>query len=156
MRVVPIAQLKPAPYNPRSISDEAIDGLGASVKKFGLVQPLIWNQRSGYVVGGHQRLEVLKQLGEKETQVVVVDLSDAEEKTLNVTLNNPNIAGRFTDGLQELLTSLKLDDGLWSELEKLKLDSLLVDFSPAELGEQGALDKKTIVTCPSCGHEFQS
>lgn len=85
----------------------------------------------------------------------MVSLDGAEEKALNITLNNPNIAGSFTDGLQELLASLKLDDTLWQELVKLRLDTLVVDFSPIDLEHQGFLDKKSLITCPSCGHEFE-
>jgi ParB-like nuclease family protein len=156
IRVVPLSELKPAPYNPRTISQDALNGLAASLERFGVVEPIIWNQRSKNIVGGHQRFEVLKQRGDAEAQVIVVDLSDADEKALNVTLNNPHIAGSFTDNLQEILTSLQLGDA--AMLESLRLDNLLVDFSPLDLedGGQGALDKKTIVTCPKCGHEFES
>ncbi len=154
VRIVKLADLKPAPYNPRTISQDSLNGLAASLERFGVVEPIIWNERTKHIVGGHQRFEVLKQRGDTEAQVVVVSLNDLEEKALNVTLNNPNIAGQFTDNLQELLTAIKLEDE--NLLDKLRLDTLLVDFSPVELeGSQGALDKKILVTCPSCGHEFE-
>jgi ParB-like chromosome segregation protein Spo0J len=70
----PLSELIPAPYNPRAISPEALAGLRGSVERFGLVEPVVWNRRTGRVVGGHQRLKVLQQMGETETQVVVVDL----------------------------------------------------------------------------------
>lgn len=101
-----ITDLLPAPYNPRVISDEALSGLQASVERFGLVEPIVWNERTGRVVGGHQRLKVLQQMGEAETQVVVVDLEEAEEKALNVALNNPAIAGDFTPELHKLLAEI--------------------------------------------------
>jgi len=82
-----IAGLKPAPYNPRRISDEAMAGLTKSLERFGYVEPVVWNKRSGYVVGGHQRLEVLKKSKVKREHVVVVDLSPTDEKALNITLN---------------------------------------------------------------------
>ncbi len=157
IRIIPLSEIKPAPYNPRTISEEALNGLAASLERFGVVEPIIWNERTRHIVGGHQRFAVLKQRGDKDAQVIVVNLNDTEEKALNVTLNNPNIAGQFTDQLQELLTALKLDDSLWDGLKALRLDTLLVDFTPIDLdGSQGALDKKTIVTCPKCGHEFES
>jgi len=155
VRVIPLTEIKPAPYNPRTISEDALNGLAQSLERFGVVEPIIWNERTKHIVGGHQRFEVLKQRGDVEAQVIVVTLDDLEEKALNVTLNNPNVAGHFTDNLQELLTAIKLEDE--TLLDKLRLDTLLVDFSPVELeGSQGALDKKTLVTCPSCGHEFES
>jgi DNA modification methylase len=85
-----------APYNPRRISDEALAGLGASVRRFGLVQPVIWNKRTGHVVGGHQRVKALAAQGVVETDVVVVDLQDVEERALNLSLNSPAISGEFT------------------------------------------------------------
>ncbi len=157
VRIIPLSEIVPAPYNPRTISDEALNGLAASLERFGVVEPIIWNERTKHIVGGHQRFTVLKQRGDKEAQVIVVNLDATEEKALNVTLNNPNISGQFTDQLQEILTALKLDDSLWDGLKELRLDTLLVDFSPIDLeGSQGALDKKVMVTCPKCGHEFES
>ena len=58
-----LADLTPAEYNPRTISAEAMAGLSASMERFGLVQPIIWNRRTERVVGGHQRLKVLEGLG---------------------------------------------------------------------------------------------
>jgi DNA modification methylase len=101
-----LCDLSPAPYNPRAISPDALDGLRHSVERFGCVEPIIWNRRTGHVVGGHQRLKVLERLGETETQVVVVDLPEAEEKALNVALNNPAIAGEFTPELHRLLAEI--------------------------------------------------
>ena len=106
IKVMPIQELAPAPYNPRAISPEALAGLRGSVERFGLVEPVVWNRRTGHVVGGHQRLKVLQQLGENETQVVVVDLEEAEEKALNVALNNPAIAGEFTADIHVLLAEI--------------------------------------------------
>ena len=102
-----LIDLGPAPYNPRAISSEALDGLRHSVERFGLVEPIVWNRRTGRVVGGHQRLKVLELRGDTETQVVVVDLPEAEEKALNVALHNPAIAGDFTPELHTLLAEIE-------------------------------------------------
>ena len=58
-RKMKIADLKPAPYNPRKISEEAMKGLTASVERFGMVQPIIWNRRTERVVGNRRRREQL-------------------------------------------------------------------------------------------------
>ncbi len=131
----PISELSPAPYNPRIISEGALSGLRSSVERFGLVEPIVWNRLSGRVVGGHQRLNVLRQIGETETQVVVVNLDETEEKALNVALNNPAIAGEFTVGLHTLLAEI---DAAMPELsEMLRFDDLadltkklLADLTP--------------------------
>lgn len=106
LETVPLARLKPSPYNPRTISRSAMKGLETSVGRWGLVQPVVWNRRSGHVVGGHQRLKVLEKQGATETQVVVVDLDDVDEKALNIALNNPLISGEFTEGTLGLLDEI--------------------------------------------------
>ena len=102
-----IKDLKAADYNPRRIDDRALAGLTESIKRFGLVEPIIVNQRTGNVVGGHHRLKALAKLGQKETQVVVVDVDEAEEKVMNISLNNPNIQGEFTEDLGPMLEAME-------------------------------------------------
>ena len=79
---LPLCQLMPAPYNPRvrlRPGDQAYERLARSLDEFDLVQPLVWNRRTGHVVGGHQRLEVLRSRGVSEVECVVVDLPLARE-----------------------------------------------------------------------------
>ncbi len=130
-----VSELRPADYNPRTITEDALSGLGASVDRFGMVEPPVFNRRTGTLVGGHQRL---KSLGNstKTVDVVVVDLDEIEEKALNVTLNNPEIAGTFTDGLQEILTELAEHDDIW--MDTLNLDALLEE--PDSNGEPDSQD----------------
>lgn len=133
IKTLPISALLPAAYNPRRISERALDGLRKSIERFDLVQPIIWNQRTATVVGGHQRVKALMQMGRTETQVVVVDLPESEEKALNVALNSPAISGEFTDDLQGLLLEIEAAD---AELfEDLHLGDLQIDINvgPADL-----------------------
>jgi len=51
------------------------------------VEPIVWNKRTGNIVGGHQRLKVLLDMGMREVDCVVVDLDEAKEKALNLALN---------------------------------------------------------------------
>ena len=98
-----LSELHPAAYNPREIRQEAIDGLGGSIDRYGVLVPIIWNKRSGNIVGGHQRFKVLQSKGVEETDVVVVDLDDNEEVALNITMNNPATRGTFTKSVVGLL-----------------------------------------------------
>ena len=98
-----LSELKPAEYNPRRISDEAFDGLGNSINRFGMLSHIVWNKRSGSIVGGHQRYKHLLEMGETETDVIVVDLDDNEEVALNITLNNKAVRGDFTKDVVEQL-----------------------------------------------------
>jgi ParB-like chromosome segregation protein Spo0J len=110
IRVLPIDSLVPAPYNPRQAlkpTDRRYRKLAASIREFGLVEPLIWNELSGHVVGGHARLAILKGMGVTEVSVSVVQLTPEREKALNVVLNNLEAQGRYDPSkLADLLTEL--------------------------------------------------
>jgi ParB-like chromosome segregation protein Spo0J len=84
-----VKNLKAAPYNPRRIDDASLAALGKSIDRFGIVEPIIFNRRSGFVVGGHQRLKVLRSKKIVSAPVVVVDLDETEERALNLALNSP-------------------------------------------------------------------
>lgn len=88
---VSISMLNPAPYNPRKWSADTTAQLKESIKRYGLVDPLVVNsapERINIVIGGHFRLHVAKQLGYTEMPVVFVEINDIEkEKELNVRLN---------------------------------------------------------------------
>lgn len=111
LRVLPIDELKPAPYNPRKPlrpDSPAYRKLRASLEAFGLVEPLVWNELSGRVIGGHARLRILRELGVTEVPVSVVRLDEAREKALNVVLNNHEAQGRYDPAkLAELLEELQ-------------------------------------------------
>jgi ParB-like chromosome segregation protein Spo0J len=126
VRTLPLSAVTPAGYNPRqplAAGSPAYRKLRRSLERFGLVEPLVWNQRSGTLVGGHARLAILAELGFTEVPVAVVDLDPAGEKALNVVLNNPAAQGRF-DGRR-----------LTAVLEELaELDALADSgFDPAAL-----------------------
>ena len=105
---VKLSELKPAPYNPRKISEKELEKLKRSIEEFGYVEPLVVNKRNMHVVGGNQRLKVLKDLGYKEVEVVFVDLDDNLEKALNVALNK--IQGEWDiPKLKELLIELETE-----------------------------------------------
>ncbi|MCX5680304.1 MAG: DNA modification methylase [Candidatus Omnitrophica bacterium] len=105
---VKIDQINPAAYNPRldlKPGDPDYEKLKKSIEKFGYVEPLVWNSRTGNLVGGHQRLKILVGQGAKEVEVSVVDFDLKEEKALNLALNK--IRGDWDiEKLGELLDEL--------------------------------------------------
>lgn len=130
-KTVKVAELRPADYNPRRISDHALEGLKNSLKRFGVVEPIIVNERTGNIVGGHQRLKALQDIGEQETTVICVDLPEGEEKALNVALNNPNTMGEFTDALEDIISEINDYDG--DLVKDLHLNEMEI---PADIAEQ--------------------
>lgn len=109
---IPRSMLKEAPYNPRVMNEHEHKLLNKSIKKNGLVDTIVWNKRTGYVVGGHQRLSELDKLeGNKNyaLDVCVIDVDETEEREINIKLNNQNLMGEY-DGNK--LASLFINDGV--------------------------------------------
>lgn len=82
-----ISELKPAPYNARKSNLKQDENLKKSLEKFGVVEPIVFNEQTGYIVGGHFRIRELKKLGYKEVDCVIVNLNKEDEKELNIRLN---------------------------------------------------------------------
>jgi len=106
-QTLPLGQLRPATYNPRKAlkpSDKEYQKIKNSIQEFGYVEPIIVNYDMT-VIGGHQRLTVLKDLGYTEAQCVVLHIEDeAKVKALNIALNK--ISGEWNE---QLLADLLVD-----------------------------------------------
>lgn len=131
MQKIKTNELKAAKYNPRrklEKTDEAYKRIKASIEEFGYVDPIIVNYKNMTVIGGHQRLEILKELGYEEIECVVVNLDEKQEKRLNLSLNK-NSGYWDNTKLEELFDELKLSEEelfstgfSMSEVENLKTD----------------------------------
>lgn len=135
---VPINELRASEYNPRKHSKEQADQLKESIKRFGMVDPVICNsapERKNVIIGGHFRVEVAKEIGMKTVPVVYIQITDlAKEKELNLRLNK-NIGEFDLDLLAQFDESFLADVGFDSE----DLD----DIFPAEPNvEQFDLNKE--------------
>ena len=135
---VNVSELLPAKYNPRKWNEEAIDQLSESIKRFGLVDPIVVNdapKRKNIVIGGHFRLKVAKDLGYKEIPVVYISIPDLEkEKELNLRLNK-NVGDWDWNLLAEFGETALTDIGFSSE----QLDDI---FNIEDEPEQFDLDKE--------------
>ena len=120
-----VKDLLPADYNPRKDlkpGDPEYEKLKRSIEQFGYVEPVIWNEKTGRVVGGHQRLKVLTDMGITEVDVVVVDMDTEKVKALNIALNK--ISGEWdTEKLALVIADLQGTD----------FDVSLTGFDPEEL-----------------------
>lgn len=151
-----LTDLIPADYNPRKDlqpGDAEYEKLKRSVETFGYVEPIIWNEQTGRIVGGHQRLKVMQDLGYQQIECVIIDIDEAQEKALNVALNK--ISGAWDeDKLMTLITDLEGSDFDVSltgfdvdELDELFKDSITDgieddDFDVEEELKQPAISKQ--------------
>lgn len=110
---IKITELKPAKYNPRKDlkpEDEEYQKNKKSITEYGCVIPLVVN-KDMTIIGGHQRLKILEDLGYTEIECVVVDYDKNKEKGCNITLNNENVSGEWDKlKLEELMAELKKED----------------------------------------------
>lgn len=111
---VAFSRVKPAPYNPRrdlKPGDPEWEKLEREMREFGFLGGLVWNQATGHLVSGHQRLKVLRAHGWTSAPMAVVSLSLAKEKALNIGLNK--IGGDWDNQkLAELLNESEMDVAL--------------------------------------------
>jgi ParB-like chromosome segregation protein Spo0J len=122
---IPVDQVHPSAYNPRKDlqpTDAEYQAIKRSLDKWDAVEPLVWNRRTGNLVGGHQRFKILLARGDTDVDVSVVDLNDADERALNLALNK--ITGKWED--------TKLFD-LLANLESDGFDLTLAGFEPTVL-----------------------
>jgi len=106
---VKMSEIKPAPYNPRGISDAALAGLRQSLEKFGLVDLLVVNKRNMRIISGHQRYKILQQEGVEKVTAIMVDLDEISEMAMNLTLNSQQIVGSWTEAIIPLLEKLRTE-----------------------------------------------
>ena len=90
IKVIQFSDIVPDDYNPRKAltpADPEYQKIKASLQTFGAVEPIVFNRRTGHIVGGHQRIEIMKAEGATEAAASVVDIDDRDERLLNVSLN---------------------------------------------------------------------
>lgn len=170
LTTLPIEQLTPAPYNPRlplRPGEPGYEKLRRSLEEFDLVQPIVWNRRTGHVVGGHQRLEVLRHAGRTEVDCIVVDLPLEREQALNVALNNHAVGGDWDPGklvaLVEQLQQLPDFDATLTGFDEQQLADLLLAPDP-DPPPQWSLDEDeptdqirvTLEVAPECWEEVEA
>lgn len=128
---IKIKNLNPAKYNPRKElkkEDESYQRIKKSIEEFGLVDPLIINSRNMTIIGGHQRFNILKDLGYDTAECIMLDLDEKQEKRLNLSLNK-NSGFWDEDKLELLFKELELtEDELFATgFSKDEVDELITD-----------------------------
>lgn len=122
----PLSKLKPDPKNDRVWSAEALNGLKLIISELGYVDPIVVNEKTGLMVGGHMRLQALKADGHTHAPFIVIGSWFAmQARALAEALNNPATQGRYVlkkarrnlDELQKALPDLYVQLGLGTILE---------------------------------------
>ena len=149
-----------AEYNPRKISDEAMNKLEHSLNIHGQVENLVYNIRTDTLVSGHQRLIAARNLGWTHVDVLEIDIPESQEKALNVALNNPNIMGEFDlPKLQDVLDiiieapDIQIEDTGFTidDYEKIKIN---IHGDPDKEQKEYDENIETENKCPKCGYEW--
>lgn len=128
VETVKLKQMNPAPYNPRvdqQPGDREYQTLEHSILKHGHIQPLVWNRRTGNLVGGHQTLKVLTAAGQDKADTIVIDVDENEERAINLVLNKTG--GRWNQAkLAKLLSELKdqLEDIKDTGFDEIEYDAI--------------------------------
>jgi len=164
---MPLEKIKHAPYNPRAEltpEDPEYQQIKASIINHGMLQPIIYNERTGNAVGGNQRLTILRDMGVDEAVCAVVNLPLQLEMEANIALNR---LGNMWDQpkLREAMLSLKqsgydVEKTAFSpeEVDRITqdMDLTVSAFFTDQDEETAAKAKKThMYKCPHCGEEFE-
>ena len=123
-KTIPISELKAAAYNPRKAlkpGDKEYEKIKGSIQEFGYCEPVIVNSDMT-IIGGHQRVTVLRDLGFSEIECIVISIDKTKEKALNIALNK--ITGEWN---KELLADLIKD------LQSSDFDVAFTGFEPPEI-----------------------
>lgn len=144
MRPVQISKLVPHPKNPRiTLTPEMpmYAKLKDSLMHNDYVDPIVWNERTGYVLSGHQRLQVIKDLMEEdgteleELKVCVIDVPEEKEPAILMSLNK--ITGLWdTEMLKTVLAEMDDDERLHTGFDEFEIQSILDDAPDLEVDDE--------------------
>lgn len=140
------SQILNAPYNPRKISESAANGLRKQLRKHGLVSTIVWNKRTGNIVGGHQRLSQLDILEKSKDYTITVsqiDVDIKQEKEINIVLNNQSIQGEFDLDLLKSIGDVNWDF-TWFDDSDLNVLGIEEKISNIEENEKTKATKEDI------------
>ena len=142
------SQITPAPYNPRTISEDSRKALRRGIKKYGVIGGMVWNETTTNLVSGHQKLRELDALNKYnpttkdndyllKVERIAVDLKT--EKELNILFNNPNVQGDWDyDALRAMIPDIDYKSaGLTDEdLSLIGVDFLLQTQEESTLADE--------------------
>lgn len=169
-----INEIKPYWRNPR-ITEGAVEAVKASITAYGFNQPLILD-KDGVIIAGHVRFKALQELGFKEVECVVVDISEQLAKQYRIADNKTSELAKWdVDKLMQELREIAEIGAMQqyfpeSDLEAMMSGAMIGAYTPVNgadierrqevlQGQMAARSSETTgayvrVTCPECGHEY--
>ena len=157
---VPIESLIPYARNARTHSEEQVAQIAGSIREFGFTNPVLIDGDGG-IIAGHGRVMAARRLGLDEVPCIrLTHLTEMQRRAYIIADNKLALnAGWDSEMLALELNDLNMSD---FDLSFIGFDAnelnvamgLGVDFQPGTEDDQGRLDVKAPIVCPSCGHEF--
>jgi len=137
------SQVSFAAYNPRKKNQKVIDKLKANFKKVGFLGGIVWNERTGNIVGGHKRVETLDVIfdyaggNDYDIKVEKIDVDDKTEKEQNIFLNSKSAQGEMDyDMLAELIPDIDVEAASISDYEIKMIEAMNPNF---DMGDNSGL-----------------
>lgn len=153
------SEIKPADYNPRTITEDARKALKKSIKDNGIIGGMVWNKQTGNLVSGHQKLNIADEINKYESgndyeiKVEVIDVDLKKEKELNIFFNSKAVQGEMDyKKLAQILPDIDADlaglDDVDISMIEIELPSVenieIPSFEPQEEKKINAEYEKSI------------
>jgi hypothetical protein len=161
-----IEKIKPYENNPRRITAEAVQAVKQSIESYGYVQPIALHKATNEIVVGHTRYTALKELGVKEVQVYLLDITDEQARQYRLVDNRTNELSEWDHKslvlelrewdealLESYFPDVDLEVGMISD-DEITQDEIDKASKNVATIKEAPITPVTKVTCPSCFHKF--
>lgn len=155
-----VEDLIPYARNSRTHSDAQVAQIAASVREFGWTNPVLIDGENG-IIAGHGRVLAARKLGIDDVPCIELSgLTDTQRRAYIIADNKLALNGGWDDELLALELGELNESDFDMALVGFDASSLALamglgaDFEPGNEDDQGRLDEKAPIICPSCGHEF--
>ncbi len=150
-------QLLANPLNFRTHPKHQQDALAGVLAEVGVVQNVIVNQRTGFVVDGHLRISLAMRDNQPTVPVTYVDLEPHEEALILATLDPISaLATADNEKLRDLLDEVSTSDAAVMQMladlaEREGVAAPNVDFKEYDESIESTVE---YCECPNCGHRW--
>lgn len=140
-RVLKRSEITPSDYNPRTISDEARKALKKNIKENGIIGGMVWNEQTGNLVSGHQKLNIADEVNKYEAgkndyeiKVEVINVDLKKEKELNIFFNSKAVQGEMDyKKLAQIFPDIDADLAGLDEVDLSMIEIELPDVPEVEI-----------------------